>query len=262
MKRLLLVLSALLLTALFPVQALALEENESVTIQIGAASAENGATVDIPVYLKNSAGVDSIQFDLNYDSAALSVVSVTPGDLFLPEYVIYNADEPGRLRIACADKLGLAGDGTLLTVRFLALSDAGSALTATSGIITRVDADYVQTNAYVALESGGISIGAGAVPEALVTPWIPETPVPTATPEPSDTPQPVEEAASVVSSAPEVQLPAESAATTEVEPIAYVVVGVLFALLIVLITVSVIRRRNQAEAEMQPKKSSRKDSVE
>ncbi len=261
MKRLLLVLSALLLTALFPIHALALDGDETVTIQIGSASAENGATVDIPVSLQNSVSVDSIQFDLNYDSTALSVVSVTPGDLFLPEYVIYNADEPGRLRIACADKLGLTGDGTLLIVRFLALSNAGSALTATSGIITRVDADYNQTNAYIALESGGVSIGAGAVPEALVTPWIPETPVPTATPEPSATPEPAEEAAIIVSSTPEAQLSAEPA-KTDVEPIAYVVVGVLFALLIVLITVSVIRRRNQAEVETQPKKSSRKDSIE
>ena len=44
---------------------------------------------------------------------------------FLAEYVVYNADEPGRIRIACADALGLKGDGTLLTVRFTALSAAG-----------------------------------------------------------------------------------------------------------------------------------------
>ena len=260
MKRLLLVLSALLLTALFPIQALALEENESVTIQIGEASAENGAAVDIPVYLKGSAGVDSIQFDLNYDSTALSVVSVTPGDLFLPEYVIYNAEEPGRLRIACADKLGLAGDGTLLTVRFTAISGAGSALTATNGIITRVDADFNQTNAYILLEDGGVSIGAGAIPAALVTPWIPETPPPTPTPEPTPTLVPEPEALSQELPSDQTESPASSAAGgATVDPIAYVVVAALFLMLILLITVSIYRRRRQAAASL-PDHPVRKDS--
>lgn len=258
MKRMLPVLTALILAALIPAYALA-EGNESVTISIGTASAEADAQVDVPVYLKNCAQVDSIQFDLNYDPAALSVVSVTPGDLFLAEYVVYNADEPGRIRIACADALGLKGDGTLLTVRFTALSAAGSALTVTGGVITRVDADYQQTNAYVTLEDGGVSSGAGAVPAALVTPWIPETPPPTPTPEPTASPVPEPDALAqpVDSGLPET--PAPSAADAAVDPLSYVVVAVLFLILIGLIVVSTLKRRRQA-AVSSPDHPVRKDS--
>ncbi|MCE5187826.1 MAG: hypothetical protein LLF75_01370 [Eubacteriales bacterium] len=259
MKRLLLVFAVLTLAALLPIHTLAAEENGSVTIVVGSVSAENGAFADVPVYLENSKSVDSIQFDLNYDPAALSIVSVTPGDLFLPEYVIYNADEPGRLRIACADALGLKGDGTLLTVRFTVLSGTGSALTATSGIITCVDADYNQTNAYVSLEDGGVSIGESAAPAALVTPWIPETPVPTPTPEPTPTVVPDLEslAEPTVSGQPESS--AAPIAEEQVGPVSYIVVAVLFFLLLVLIFVSAAKRRRKA-AESQPDHPARKDS--
>lgn len=259
MKRILLVLTALILTLVFPICAFAAEGNESVAIVIGTVNAEEDAQVaDVPVYLEGSAGVDSIQFDLNYDPAALSVVSVTPGDLFMAEYVVYNADEPGRIRIACADALGLEGDGTLLTVRFSVLSKSGSALTATNGIITRVDADYQQTKAYVSLEDGGVSVGGGAIPAALVTPWIPETPVPTPTPEPTPTIAPEPEALAQSAGADQSETPATQTADKTVNPISYVVVAVLFVLLIVLITVSVLKRRRQS-AESQPDHPVRKD---
>ena len=259
MKRMLLVLTTVMLAALIPASALAAEGNESVTIVIGTASTQSGEQADIPVYLKDCAGVDSIQFDLNYDPAALTVVSVTPGDLFLAEYVVYNTDEPGRIRIACADAQGLKGDGTLLTVRFTAQSAAGSALTSTSGVITRVDADFNQTKAYVSLEDGGVSIGTGAIPAALVTPWIPETPPPTPTPEPTPTvvPEPAELAQVEQSALPEAS--ATPAGDQTVDPISYVVVAVLFVILIALIVVSVLKRRKQS-AESLPDHPARKDS--
>ncbi len=259
MKRLLLVLTAVVLAALIPAAALAAEGNESVILAIGTASTENGGQADVSVTLKNCAGVDSIQFDLNYDPAALTVVSVTPGDLFLAEYVVYNADEPGRIRIACADALGLKGDGTLLTVRFTAQSASGSALTATNGILTQVDADFNQTKAYVSVEDGGVSIGTGAVPAALVTPWIPETPPPTPTPEPTPTPvpEPAELAQVDTSASPEAT--AAPAGDQTVDPIAYVVVAVLFCILIALIVVSILKRRKQA-VEPKPDRPARKDS--
>ena len=61
MKRLLLVLTAVVLAALIPASALAAVGNESVTIAIGTTSTENGGQADVPVTLKNCAGVDSIQ---------------------------------------------------------------------------------------------------------------------------------------------------------------------------------------------------------
>ena len=253
MRRILPVLTALLFAVLLPVSALALEGDEVVSIVVGSVSGENGDKIDVPVLLQNCTGVDSIQFDLNYDPAALSVVSITPGDLFLPEYVIYNADESGRIRIACADALGLKGDGTLLTIRFTALSNSGSALAVTNGIITRVDADYQQTNAYVSYENGGVSIGGEAVPAALVTPWVPETPVPTATPEPTPEPAAAVSETSPTAAAEVTAAPEEAIADGSVGPVSYIVVAVLFLLLIVLIIVSVRRRRVDADAESQNK---------
>lgn len=260
MRRILPVFTALLFAVLLPVSALALEGDEVVSIVVGSVSGENGDKIDVPVLLQNCAGVDSIQFDLNYDPAALSVVSVTPGDLFLPEYVIYNADESGRIRIACADALGLKGDGTLLTIRFTALSNNGSALAVTNGIITRVDADYQQTSAYVSFENGGVSIGGGIVPEALVTPWVPETPQPTATPEPTPEPAAAVSEPSPTAIAQETAVPETTLADGSVGPVSYLVVAVLFVLLVVLIIVSVRRRRNDADTESQKNNLSRKDS--
>jgi len=260
MKRLLPVFAALLLAVMLPSGALALEGDEVVSIVVGSVSGENGDKIDVSVSLENCTGVDSIQFDLNYDSSALSFVSLTPGDLFLAEYVVYNADEPGRIRIACADALGLKGDGTLLTIRFTALSNNGSALAVTNGIITRVDADYQQTNAYVSYENGGVSIGGGIVPEALVTPWIPETPVPTATPEPTPEPEAATPELNVPAVVEETVAPEDSAANEPVGPVSYIVVAVLFVILIVLITVSIIKRRRLSGTDLQENNHSRKDS--
>ena len=164
MKRPLLLLSALLLAVVFVFPVHARAEEEVVSIQVGTVSGENGALVDLPLLLDNCTGVDSVQFDLNYDSAALQFVSMTPGDLFAAQYTIANSDVPGRVRIACASALGLGESGTLLTLRFRLLSEAGSAVSITSGIITRVDADYNQTKAYLAIQDGGISAGTAPLP--------------------------------------------------------------------------------------------------
>ena len=190
MKRTIHVLLALLAVVCLSLPAFALAEEQIVTIQIGTAAGEVDGVVDVPVLLDNCAGVDSVQFDINYDSAALAFVSVTPGDLFEAQYTIANADESGRIRVACADALGLEGPGTLLTIRFRPLTAAGSAITVSSGIVTLVDANYIQTEAYASVENGGVSINEAPLPEAAVTPWIPVTPVPTPSPTPEPTPEP------------------------------------------------------------------------
>jgi hypothetical protein len=255
MRKLLPILSALILGVMMviPVHALAEEEDADKTVRIYASSAsgEVGAKVDVPVMLYDCEYVDSVEFNLNYDPDALSVISVTPGDLFPAEYCVSNVDTPGYISIACACRDGLAGSGTLLTVRFEILSETGSALTVTThksgehaeDVVSYIDNDYNQYFSYVAVENGSVTVGSAEAPEPLVTPWIPATPVPTPSPSPAATEVP---AASMQSDEAETATPVPTVGErgiSNVDPIAYIVVGGLFVILIVLIVITVANRR-------------------
>lgn len=255
MRKFLSVFSAAILAAclLLPAYALA-DEGRVVRLSVGNAGGEVGAEVDVPVLLYDCERVDSVEFDLNYDPDALGVVSVTPGDLFPVEYCFSNTSEAGVIHIACACALGLEGDGTLLTVRFRILTETGSALTVTSHLsekeITYIDDDYNQYSAYTALENGGVSVDMGAVPDPLVTPWTPATP----TPAPTDTPAPTEVPS--IETQQQTPLPEETEEAgrpggwSDIDPVAYYVVGGLAALLAVLIAVSLgIKKKNRSEAQ-------------
>ena len=239
MKRTLLSLSALLLAVLLVFPAHARAEEEVVLIQVGTVSGENNAQVDLPLLLDSCAGVDSVQFDLNYDSTAIEFVSMTPGDLFAAQYTIANSDVPGRVRIACASALGLEGAGTLLTLRFRLLSDAGSAVSVTSGIVTRVDADYNQSAAYVSIQDGGISAGTAPLPAPAVTPWVPTTPVPTPSPTPEITATPeVTAAPELMTTAPETTAAPEKGMSDTI----YFVGGGLLLVVVVLVVILLSRK--------------------
>lgn len=245
MKRTLLILIALLLAVSLAAPARAhAEEEDSVRLQVDTVAGEAGKQVDLPVQLSDCAGVDSAQFNLNYDSAALEFVSMTPGDLFAAQYTVINADEPGCVRVACASALGLTGAGTIMTLRFRLLTDAGSAVTISDGIITRVDADYNQTTAYVAITDGGITPGTAPMPAPVVTPWVPATPVPTPAPTPTQAPTPTATS--------EFSLPQEtaspeivSAPTTSLTATVYYVGGGLLLAVVVLAAIVLISRRKK-----------------
>jgi hypothetical protein len=129
-----------------------------------------------------------------------------------------------------------------MTLRFRALNDVGSAMTVTSGIVTRVDAEYVQSEAYVSVENGGVTIDGAPLPEPAVTPWVhpdarsgpdPDArePTPGATPEPTATASPV------------------AAAPTSQETFrrkALIVIGALVLLAFVLIVFAPCRKAPQA----------------
>jgi hypothetical protein len=242
MKRTFIFLMALLLSVMLAAPARAFAEEESVLIQVGTVSGESEGQVDLPVLLDACVGVDSVQFDLNYDSTALEFVSMTPGDLFAAQYTVANSDVPGRIRIACASALGLEGAGTLLTLRFRLLSDTGSAVNITSGIVTRVDADYNQTTAYVAIGDGGVTVGSAALPQAAVTPWIPATPVPTPTPTPEVTATP-EQPSVTLTTAPE----ATAAPETGLNPSVYYIGGGLLLVVAVLVAVLLLRKNKNRD---------------
>ena len=251
MRRLLLLISALVLALCLIVPSAAFADGEPVVLlTFGSATGEVGDEVDVPVLLSGCETVDSVQFDINYDPAALSIVSVTPGNLFPVEYCISNTAESGVVRLACACALGLEGDGTLLTIRFKILSETGSALTVTSRLagseVTFIDADFNQYTAYLSLENGGVSVGAGTVPNPLVTPWAPVSPSPTPSPTPTATPEPTA-APTEQAATPAPEAPAPSAGG--MDPFAYYVIGGLIALILIVVVVSAVRRRKAHELE-------------
>jgi hypothetical protein len=251
MRKLLLVMSALVLALCLIAPAAALADGEPVVqLSFGSASGEVGDTVDVPVLLSNCKSVDSVQLDINYDPAALSVVSVTPGDLFPVEYCFANTAESGVVRVACACALGLEGDGTLLTIRFKILTETGSALTVTSRLggseVTYIDADFNQLTAYLSLENGGVSVGAGSVPSAAVTPWVPVSPSPTPSPTPTATPEPTvtpTEQAQAATPAP------EAPAASGMDPFAYYIIGGLIVLILIVVVATAVHRRKEHELE-------------
>ncbi len=254
MKKTLLLLAALLLICI-PISAFA-EEDAPVSITVLTADAAQDTQVDITIDLDACIGVDSVQFNLNYDPAALTVVKVEPGQLIPAEYCVYNKDEAGRVRVACACAEGMTQAGTLITIRFKTVMRTGSALTLTDGIVTRVDAenDYAQTQAYVALTNGGITIDGGAIPSAQVTPWIPATPPPTPTPTPEPTEPPQIDAVQITPEATPFETPEpETQAMGEVGAVSYVVVAVLLALLIALIVIMAKRSHRGAKSEASKK---------
>lgn len=243
MKRILLILSALLLTVALTVPARALaEEEDSVQIQVGTVSGEPKGQVDLPVQLGRCASVDSIQFDLNYDSTSLEFVSMTPGDLFAAQYTVINATVPGRIRVACASALGLEGAGTLLTLRFRVLTESGSAVAISSGIVTRVDTEYNQTTALVSITDGGITVGTAPLPSPAVTPWIPATPIPTPAPTPEATPT-TELTQEPNTASPAIVAPPSAALTATT----YYVGGGLL-IVVVALTIIILRKRNKGDS--------------
>ena len=246
MKRTLCLLSVLLLAVVCFTPTQALAEEQSVLISVPSVSGEKDAEVDVSVLLDRCAGVDSVQFDLNYDSAALEFVSMTPGDLFAAQYTVANMDAPGRVRVACASALGLQGAGTLLTLRFRLLTEAGSAVAITSGIATHVDADYNQSEAYIEVENGGVTVGTAALPAPAVTPWVPATPVPTPspTPEATATPEATQQPLQTQSQ-PEAQAtaPEGTPSIMSLNPAIYIIGGGLIVVALALVVILIVRRR-------------------
>ena len=167
--------------------------NNVTLISVDMAEGSVGESVTVLVHAVNAVRLDSIQFNLNYDSTALRPKSFTPGLVFTPEYCVLNLDETDRVRAACVNAFGASRDGEIFRIEFEVLSEKGSAITLSDVIATQVDEEYHQFPAYVSIEDGGISVDGKPIPEPKTTPWIAPTPIPTPTPEPAPTsvPEPV-----------------------------------------------------------------------
>lgn len=237
MKRTLLFLLALFCAAAVLPQAHARAEEASVMLQVDTVTGESGEEVDIPVLLGSCLGVDSVQLDLNYDAEAVSLVSVTFGGLFTLSQ--YNDSEAGRVRIACASALGLNQAGALVTLRFTLTGESGSAVTITNAIVTRVDTDYNQSEALVAVENGGVTLGSAPLPAAKVTPWVPATPTPTPSPEPAPTPSPTP------APTPTTAVSAALDLARRIPAAAYLVTGALIFILILILSLAAANKKKR-----------------
>ena len=125
-----------------------------------AQAAAAGEQVALSVHAADALTVDSLQFRINYDAAALRLVDEPAvGEALAGGIAISNTETAGVVgfAFACAD--GLSADGTLVTLTFEVLSQTGSAVVLTDVLATTVDAARVQHKAYVTLQIGGVAGG-------------------------------------------------------------------------------------------------------
>ena len=238
-------LCTILVVCCFLIAAASLAEGEiGIGIEV-ADVAEDGKTT-VALDLTSCLGMDSLQFNLNYDSTAFQYVTAEGGELLSDGLFVFNPDEPGvvRFAFACAD--GLKNDsGTAFTVILAPTNEFGSVLTITDVLATKYDSStQEQTKAYITLQNNEEIIGEGS-PEARITPWIPETPTPapTFTPEPTATAEPTVVPENETT---ETDIPEEPVKQDFRKYLPYVAIG-LVVIIIVLIIVLIIRKKRDED---------------
>ncbi|MBR5804702.1 MAG: hypothetical protein IKY03_01055 [Clostridia bacterium] len=201
----------ILLLLLVPVSR-ALGEDE-IGIKVSNTAIASDGQAAVTVSLSNCRGMDSVQFDIWYDAHAVMLADAAPGDLLAGGIYAFNTETPGIIRFAYASAEGLEeGNGTAVNLTFAALQDTGTAVLVSEARASRFDGENGtgQTKAFVTVENGGITpADSEIVPEAGITPWIPETP----TPSPEPTPEPTETPRMQVQATPEI--PEESPKQTD-----------------------------------------------
>lgn len=191
MKKRVAALIAVLALCLAAVPQAALAD-AAVGLGVETTSGAAGSDVSVVVALDSCTGLDSLQFRLNYDPAALTLNEAEAGPLLSGGLIVINTDEEGLIRVAYASAYGLTESGIALQLSFTPLTDAGGAVTVSEALATRVDEAFVQTKAYLRITDGGIQGTSGSMPDPIATPWIAETPLPSATPESAPTQAPTQ----------------------------------------------------------------------
>lgn len=204
LKRIYAVLSVIMVLALCLTAGSASADGE-IHVSTSEYQTDKNNNIEVSVNLSGCKGMDSVQFNLNYDPTSFELFRIMEGDLTEDGYCAYNPDEEGVIRFAFACRDGLVNDsGTMLTVVLTPINDHGTVLTITDVLSSRYDKDTdTQTKAYVTIENGGISVGNNDIPEARITPWIPETPTPSPEPTPEPTPVPTQAPTAIVTETPE-----------------------------------------------------------
>lgn len=120
-----------------------------------------GGTVLVPVMLRETQGLTSLGFTLNYDTSVLEVVAVSKGARLLPATFTHNEDVPGAIRLEFASESDLSGGGSAAVVEFKVIGESDSKTLITLSEVFASDSD-----------ANSLSFGIGS---GLMTVGTPET---------------------------------------------------------------------------------------
>ncbi len=132
----------------------------AITLQAPAAEGSAGATVDVAISATGATRIAALETTLVYDPAILAFESLTPGALVEGASIVSNGDTPGRLGISVATAREIGGDGTLATVRFAVIGQAGQASTLDFENTAAWEAEHLR-EVQVATQPGSVTVVAG-----------------------------------------------------------------------------------------------------
>lgn len=94
-------------------------------LKIGDVSGGVGKSVEIPVNMKTSVAIGSVDLAISYDTSALQLESVAKGSLTGNGMFDYSSKTPGKVTIAMANPDGMKGDGSIALLKFKILGKEG-----------------------------------------------------------------------------------------------------------------------------------------
>jgi len=103
-----------------------------------AAQLANGGTFNVPVLLRNGADIASVPLQLHYDTARLTLVNVSAGDMLNRDgqavALIHRDDGPGNLTVVSSrppGSAGITGSGTVCVLTFQAKAPGATSIALT-----------------------------------------------------------------------------------------------------------------------------------
>lgn len=94
-------------------------------LSVGDVSGGAGSSVEIPLNLKSSVSIGSIDAVVSYDANVLQLESVEKGSLTGNSMIDYNVNTLGKVSIAIADSAGVNGEGSAAMLKFKVLGKEG-----------------------------------------------------------------------------------------------------------------------------------------
>jgi hypothetical protein len=110
----------------FRVIFISTDERGGLTVSVSDTTGAKGSTVEVPINLEGAIEIGSMDIVLNYDANVLSAVDVEAGALGKNALIESNTARKGEVIIALADSSGINGDGTVASVAFEVIGDAGT----------------------------------------------------------------------------------------------------------------------------------------
>lgn len=105
------------------------------------ASGSKGSTVKVPVNVAGASKIGSMDMVLEYDPAVLKAVGVEKGALTANALFESDIATPGRVVIVLADSAGFGGEGSIATVNFEVIGEAGRSSAITLAMVDATGAE-------------------------------------------------------------------------------------------------------------------------